>query len=181
MAPLPVSNTQRIWVDYRYRGRISTVLYRIGEFDELPPFMEGLAGVHDDLKGFFCNNWEVVRARWAQAGDNISTPIELASAGTIGTHGPDDASIPDSQQIQVVGRDHVGRRTFYYYQGVFVGTVQNQRFFAGASPMAEAFRLTHESLVPLGLSTISGQNSLSIYPYVNQVFNDYLTHKSRRG
>lgn len=180
MAPLPINGTGRLVVDYIWRGRPYQVLYRFQAPTTASAIVTGLNTFHAAVDQLFHSNWSVPgTANVYLPGDNFSNP-QGGLTPVVGSLGADPLNFPDSYQIQVVGRSNGNRKVSYYYQGFqYIGDV-NQRISSADNANVSTFLAAFAALRNTGLVTISGL-APSLKSYVNIVFNDYLTRRSRAG
>lgn len=184
MAPLPPSNTARLFHDYVANGVQHTVMYRYdGSTNGGYPdafFITALNDVYAELGDFMPTDWDTVGVRVAFLGSNISTPWAGWSPITIGQISP--ASYAKPAFMSAVGRSTDGRRARITWLGTGIVATDNTQ------PGQNDYRLfTSESTEALELVTaISGTAFLSISgqvpawnPYLNLGFNAYWQHEVR--
>lgn len=180
MAPLPVNSTARLVVDYLYRGRTFTTLYRLSDSTTLTSFITDLDAGHLALRAFFVNTWSVPgTATFYDALASVGTPVEIAAV-VAGLAGTDSGITPDALQFEAVGRTLGGRRVSYYFQGLAASLNARQRTTAGVDGATAGLLDFLETLIGSGVVGIDGGSPL-LKQYVNQVYNDYLTRKARGG
>jgi hypothetical protein len=180
MAPLPTTTTARLVVDYLWRGRPSSVLYRVAPGVSPSDFLAALQTQHEALRPYMLESWAVPgTASWYAAGSTISLPSLLTPIAA-GTGGGDSGVAPASLQFEVVGRTLTGRRAAFFHQGLSSGVNAAQRKSVSLDAASNALLTLHTSLGSAGLVAIDGE-PIVFKSYVNQVFNDYLTRKARGG
>lgn len=178
MAPLPVESTDRLVVDYTWRGKISQVLYRFRSPTTLAAFITAINTFHTSIRPHFYTNWAIngTGVHYIE-GQTFSSPVAgiTAAAGTLTA---DPLNYPDSYQVQVTGRSAGGRRVSYYHQGFKYVPDTNQRVLGADDASVQALLTAYTTLRSAGLTTINGLPP-GFKGYVNLVFNDYLTARSR--
>jgi hypothetical protein len=118
-------------------------------------------------------------AIWYPLGSHVSFPVTMTPQPAGAGAGPYDRN-PDALQWQALGRSPDGRRVSYFWQGLGGQMNGSQRVLAAADAGTAAILDALDVCTGLGLCTISG--TVPVFKrYLNQVVNDYLTHKARRG
>lgn len=178
MAPLPVESTDRLVVDYTWRGKISQVLYRFRSPTTLSAFVTALNTFHTSIRPHFYTNWNVngTGVHYAE-GETFSSPVAGITA-TAGTLTADPANFPDAYQAQVVGRSAGGRKVSYFHQGFVWIPDTNQRVLGSENTSVQALLTAYTALRSSGLTSINGLPP-GFKNYVNIVINDYLTARAR--
>lgn len=178
MAALPVESTDRVVVDYTWRGRGSQVLYRFRAPTVLGNFVTALNAFHTSIKPHFYTNWSVngTAVHYIE-GQTFSSPLAgiTTQAGTLTA---DPMNFPDAYQAQVTGRSAGGRRVSYFHQGFKYVPDTNQRVLGSDDASVQALLTAYAALRNAGLVTINGLPP-GFKAYVNLVINDYLTRQSR--
>lgn len=121
MAPLPPESTPRYFVDYTANGRPHTMQFRYASPVDGPPpetpFIARVATVLADLAEFLPSDFNVLGARYAVQGSNVTLPT-AAPASPTGLQTPRPAEAPAF--IGIPGRTATGRRYRFYVLGVGV-------------------------------------------------------------
>lgn len=179
MAALPVESTSRLIVDYTWRGFPYSTLYRFGNESSSGVATGAVEVFHTAIQDLMGSDWGATgSAIWYPDGSTISTDVSVDPIA--GTQPGSSAGLPDSFQQQYLGRSAAGRRVSWYFQGQAVTTTASQRVFANVAAPVDEFISALADLALAGMTAIDG-NAPVIKPYVNLVFNDYLTRKARQG
>lgn len=180
MAPLPIESTDRIVVDHTWRGRPSTVLYRFVSPTTLAAMVTALNTFYGNVLGSFYTNWAMPgTANYYAQGQLFSTPV-VGLTPRVGSLGADPLTHPAAYQVQATGRSAGGRRVSYYYQGFKWLLDADQRKAGSEDADVQALLTALTTLRTAGLVSINGLPP-GFKPYVNLVFNDYLTQQARGG
>lgn len=116
MAPLPVNNTARFWVDYRANGRAHTLMARYnGSAEPDVSFVEGLDDWLIACNGLMPTDWQFIGWRYAVQGSDISVPYAGVPTTFAGIRTP--AAYEAPAFISFIGRSPGGRRVRLYLLG----------------------------------------------------------------
>lgn len=181
MAALPTETTARLIVNYVWRGIQHSVLYRWPGAVSKAAAIGAIEAHNLELKTLGWSTWAVAgTAKWYPLGSLVSSDEVIAVPGA-GTGGADPGNaVPDAQQWQVVGRSPDGRRASWFFGGLDITQRANQRTYEAESASVVTLLDSMRDLVLVGLCTISGEAPV-LKAYVNEVMNDELTRKARRG
>lgn len=142
MAPLPQSNTGRMWIDYLANGRQHTMMLRYGGAG-LPTvtFQDFVIDFLSVCGPLMPTDWTFLGARVAVAGSDISNPFNFVPETLTGTYTPAVSEAPAF--VSFVGRSGTGRRGRIFLLG------------AGLSPAGEQSFAGNYRVTPAELTTIS--------------------------
>ena len=180
MAPLPITNTSRLVVDYSWRGTPYKTLFRFPGATDAAAAIDVIDTLHGVMWAYMENVAAVTGTGvWYPEGDTVSSPVEVTPqpAGSAGS--AFDAN-PNALQWEFLGRSLDGRRVSYFFQGIAQPMNQRQRSLASFWESIANILTAFDTAVAGGLCTISGSAPV-FKAYANQVVNDYLTHRTRRA
>lgn len=184
MAPLPVENTARLFVDYEVANVGHTMQLRLAGGASPIAALDNLAYILGFCSAFLPTSWMVTGVRLAQAGSTVTNPVNYQSSelyGFVGTGGTALAAVDHPRQLVWVGRSLTsGRRVRLSLYGALVTTPANYRFGPGETVFASA-----EVIAALN---VMGANSQAVcidgtatrwYSYVNVNYNSYWESERR--
>lgn len=190
MAPLPTNNTGRVWVDYITGGGLTsqehTVMIRYspalgGSFAEA--LTELCTALITPGVGAYFDGWQIIGARHAAPGSDISFPITVPTVFTsfVGA-GQATATRPEqAREARFVGRSSAeGRRNSFSVYGVISSS------FSQADFREPALEGNYPDDVLSVISEAETGNWVAIdgsftvwYPYMNWQYNSYWERKLR--
>lgn len=175
MAPLPVSNTSRLFVDYTTCTVQHTLMCRFGTSSNVAAAMAAVDALLTAL-GSQIHTYTIDGARVAAAGSNISLPVSWTGASTYG--GTAGSLIETGQYLDFVGRSNDGRRVrVTLFGSPTITSNGNYRISAGESAAVDAavavLRATAAEFVTIG-------DILPVWhDYANQGLNSYWQRQNR--
>jgi len=176
MAPLPESNTPRLFVDYHDGQNPHTLLVRYAASGGSDNAMDAAAAFFEALSPnlYFIS---ITGARLAASGSNITLPIPWTGSPDYGSGVMPKVNAP--RQVCFLGRSETGRRVRWFMYG-----------WSGAFP--EDYKQPVEDLTTLqaayeALILFGGLGAFlaidlftpTVYPYVDFNFNSYYEQKNR--
>ncbi len=177
MEALPADNTARIWLDYQTGGAKHSIMLRtaniISAETVLDVFNAMLTAMSADLF-----QWDILGARIASAGSNVTLPLTWTGPGTYGSGS--GAGVNTPRQVTVVGRTSLGRRWTMQLYGVDINppatyrapTISVANLAAGLVELQDAF----DEGVICGIDAMP----VRIYDYVNFGYNDHWVKEARK-
>lgn len=191
MAPLPATNTARIWFDYQTAdtGREHTAQFRIPDISPgtLAAAQASFAAVLTALGASnLRETWRVLRCRYAGVGSTIELPLVLASffdtfTGTaVGAYPVDREAV----ELRFPGRSPTsGRKVSFALYGLRANlSLNNFRYESSASGFGAYVAAVVGELNGAGnnFTTIDGTSPLW-YPYATVNYNSYWEAEIRRS
>lgn len=182
MAPLPVNQTGRYWVDYIANGREHSVMFRYpGDELDGAPTTAFIAAVSDFLQAmepFMPTDWTITGARASAPGTAISLPVDEPAAvtGVVVTNPGEGPSF-----ITFVGRTSGGRRSRLTLLGAGTSPAQEQSNYVDYRLTAaenSTFATARAQLVEIGLVGID-ELPVTWYTYANMGYNAYWQRQMR--
>lgn len=169
LAPLPESNTARLFVNYRHEAEEHTVQIRA-----LSPFTQSdvVGWFHtwlDTNKSLFGTGTEFHSADWADVNTDVRNPI--AWTPITGTGSPTTDPTRFSRSMSFVGRSPDGRKLRVFFYGSIFGPDDTYRVEASLVPQL-ATAITGLNALNSRIGTISGSAPI-FKPYVNIRNNAY--------
>lgn len=184
MAPLPVNNTGRVWVDYRTGGGVTSqnhtamIRYNPGVGGTFPEALTELCtALVTPGEGAYFDGWSILGARHAATGSDVSFPIPVPSVFLefLGSGQLSASRQSQARETRFVGRSGVGGRRVSLS---IYGLIDNH--FTGADFRLSAAEsvLASDVLAVLGEaetgSFVAIDNQPVVwYQYANWQFNSY--------
>lgn len=177
MAPLPPSNTARVFFDYDTGRHLHTVQIRHdtaagGDIVAVQSrFFDFLTAIQGDLVA----GWRLVAMRVAAQGSDITLPVDMSSelANFVGGGQPAISEAAEALQATWVGRSPTtGRRVRLSLYGTDQPLPGNFRFGPGETSLASAAAFAALELNPACFIAIDGSNP-TWYTYVDVQYNSY--------
>lgn len=183
--PLPPDNTARYWVDYVANGIEHTfqIRYPGGSSAGEPDFayVAALGSFLTEIAAVMPTDFDVLGARYAPAGTDVTLPASAAPSAGTGLATPQQGEAPAFWTF--VGRTVAGRKTKLMIQGISAspasegGIYSNYRVTSAESEVV-ADCIARLNLVPL--LGIDGQ-FINWYSYVNVGYSAYWQKRQRGG
>lgn len=190
MAPLPDSNTGRVWVDYNTGGGATaqnhTVMIRYspalgGTFAEA--LVELCTALVTPGSAEYFTGWAFTGARHAAPGSEISFPITIPAPflAFSGTGGTPATRQEQSREVKFVGRSaSQGRRNNFSVYGVASGNFTDEDFRVNAIESNYPDTVLSVINEAEAGSWVAIDGSFTVwYPYMNWQFNSYWERKLR--
>lgn len=180
MAPLPVNNTGRLFVDYIANGRQHTAQFRYGGSGEPPAsFLEDVDAIIAAAGPFMPLDWTFVESRYVPSGGTFSLPAEYVPEDMTGTIAVSAAEAPAF--VSAIGRSLGGRRVRVYFLGAGYSPAGNEGnasdYRVTTTESAPALALV-EALAASELVGIDGFN-VGWKSYLNLGYNGYWQREVR--
>lgn len=182
MAPLPVTNTGRYFVDYTANGREHTVLFRYSQgAGPVPPSAGHITSASNFLDAIapkMPTDFAIVGARYAAWMSTVSFPWLAPTLTVAGTYTPDASSAPAF--ISFIGRGSTGRRSRVYLLGAGLAPhqetgVENYRVtVAEDADVAAAYTILDASVF-----VAIDNTTPTWYTYANLGYNAYWQKEMR--
>lgn len=176
MAPLPESNTARLFVDYNDGQNDHTLIARYAPSAGSDIAMDNV-GLFFQALDPILYLVTIVGARVAATGSNISVPIPWTGSPTFGSTSMPIVNAP--RQMTFLGRTIGGRRVRWSVFG-FKGTFPDLYRYAATAlgEIGDAIDAINDGLGAGVFIAIDGFNP-SVYPYADFNFNSYWEGETR--
>lgn len=176
MAPLPPSNTRRLWVNYNDGVNDHQLMLR-GTTDATPADLMAVADAFLVALADTLYAISVAGADYAEVGTNISNPQVWSGSSGYGTGAMPDVNAPREFAWEMRSND--GRLGSYSMWGINAATPPAYRILFGANADLDAARAVLIGAHNVGtLCTISGQRGV-LKTYYNVNFNSYWEEQAR--
>ena len=177
LEPLPANSTSRLWVDYDDGVNEHTLLVRF--FNGGSTFSEAMVAAHNVLSAFGTSLYliGITGARWADVGDDISTPVTWTGDATYGVDPMPTLLAP--RETRFLGRTPGGRKASWSFYGVKYTTPDTYRINTGDIAFVAAVLADLATAQSNGnFVGIDNGNPVN-YPYANVNFNSYWEKEAR--
>ena len=187
MAPLPVTNTGRFWLDYTVGDLEHTLMWRFNDALVDPAYtVTVLEGFFSYLDTVLYTDFAILGARWAAAGSNFSLPYDISASTLNGFTGSGPVATPANQrprELVYVGRSQAsGRRARFSLYGAVIDTPGNYRIGPGEEPFTDtAIFAALNSGSGVGSPVAIDNTPVVWYPYANVNYNSYWETEVRTG
>lgn len=182
---LPPSNTPRYWVDYRANGADHALQLRYAGGTSSPPpdslFITLVAGWLSQLANLMPSDFEVIGARFAPAGTDVTLPCDAPTGVSTGAGSP--AQAERAAFLTFVGRTALGRKVRVAVIGASASPASEGGAFANYRvTTAENVDVADAYAVLQSIATVGIDGSgVTWYPYVNCGYNAYWQKAVRRA
>ncbi len=177
MEALPPDNTARIWLDYLTGGAKHSIMLRTANIISADTVLDVFNAMLTAMSASLFQ-WDILGARIASAGSNVTLPLTWTGPGTYGAGS--GAGVNTPRQVTAVGRTSLGRRWTMQLYGVNLNppatyrapTISVANLAAGLVELQDAF----------DEGTICGIDAMPvrIYDYVNFGYNDHWVKEARK-
>lgn len=179
MAPLPVTNTARFFLDYTVGDLNHEAVVRFdGNLVAVATVVDTVASILGFIATSLYDDFAVTGARVAQAGVDFTLPVDITGTdleGFTGDSGSSQPGVDRPKQIKWVGRSQEsGRRVTWGLYGASTAVPANYRFGPGesafsASPTIAALNAASNAGIFIA---IDGERA-AWKSYVNVQYNSY--------
>lgn len=177
MAPLPVSNTKRVWLEYTSEGKQHEMVGRFVVGISDADAVAAMRAIALQCANYMKTTDSFHSARVAQSGSNLSFPVAFASVTGLNAGAVANGQEPNF--ISWVGRSTGGRRVRLTYFDPFTEPGESYRWPEGSTaPYDNVLDILRDPL--MGFAAIDGQPAIW-NSYYNTGTNAYWQRKQRRG
>ncbi len=177
MAPLPVSNTPRLFIDYTSVGQEHTAVIRLPLSAGTSEAIDAYNGMKAALLAITYTSDAIQGARFAGLASNLTFPLSvIGGVGTLsGTPDPDYKP----NFASWTGRGGTGRRCRFTWFTAFVTPVSDG--YRDDTPNAQ-FSAVRTALLSASVAAVDISGMTVFWnPYVNFGVNSYFQRKARRS
>jgi hypothetical protein len=177
MEPLEPWNTARVWLDYQTGGAKHSIMLRTAQNIQSSVVLEVFDAMLTAMSSSLFQ-WDILGARIASAGSNVSLPLTWTGSATYGAGS--GAGVNTPRQVTVIGRTVLGRRWSMQLYGVNenppatyrAATIAVPNLAAGLAELQAAF----DEVVICGIDAAP----VNLYDYVNFNYNDHWVKEARK-